>query len=112
MGYNTPSGAVVVSRPAVQETSTGCSVCDYGDDYGISYYYSPFILFSSILMWLIMLFVIAQLIIFGILGIILFIKSNIIKCPKCKKVFKIENKKLTNCPYCGAEIRKRPPRLN
>lgn len=110
MDFQAPPSSVVVSRPnTTQETSTGCAVCngDFEYDYDLPFYYSPssvFTMFGYLLLFLVGLFIISQAVILGFIGIIAFIRKNIIKCPKCKKVFKKENKNLTHCPYCGTEL--------
>lgn len=109
MDYQAPHSSVVVTRPAAQETSTECAVCngDYEYDYDFPFYYSTsgiFTMLGYILLVVVGFFVISQAIILSLVGIIAFFRRNIIKCPKCKRVFKKENKNLTNCPYCGAEL--------
>ncbi len=110
MDFQAPPSSVVVSRPSVQETSTVCTTCDVGYDYeyDIPYFYytgpNIFTIFGYVLLFLVGFFIISQLIIFSLIGIIVFFKKNIVKCPKCKKIFKKENKNLTHCPFCGTEL--------
>ena len=110
MNYQAPPSSVVVSRPSAPETSTGCAVCsgDYEYDYDLPFYYSPFgvfTMFGYLLLVLVGIFIVAQVVLLGLIGIIAYIRQNIIKCPKCKKVFKKENKNLTHCPFCGTELK-------
>lgn len=104
-----PNAVTVTRSTAPQETTcTTCGDADYYDyDIGLPAYYYP----SGMLMLLLYAIVIlaglciaAYTIIFSFLGIFLYIKRNIIKCRKCKKVFKKENKNLTHCPYCGTPL--------
>ena len=109
MDFQVPPSSVVVSRPSVQETSTGCAVCDgdYDYEYDLPIYYSTsgiFSMFGYILLLIVAFLIISQLIILSLIGIIVFFKKNIVKCPKCKKIFKKENKNLTHCPFCGTEL--------
>lgn len=110
MNYQAPPNSVVVSRPSAPETSTGCAVCsgDFEYDYDLPFYYSPFgvfTMFGYLLLVLVGIFIVAQVVLLGLIGIIAYVRQNIIKCPKCKKVFKKENKNLTHCPFCGTELK-------
>lgn len=103
-----PKAVTVTRSTAPQETT--CTTCggDYDYDIGLPFYYYPMGMLTVLLYAVVIvagLFIAAQAIIFGTLGIFLYIKRKVIKCPKCKKIFKKENKNLTHCPYCGTELK-------
>ena len=103
-----PKAVTVTRSTAPQETTcTTCGDYDYDYDIGLPAYYYPTGMLTILIYAIVILaaiFIAIQAVIFSVLGIILFFKKNIIKCPKCKKVFKKENKNLTHCPYCGTEL--------
>lgn len=102
-----PKAVTVTRSTAPQETT--CTTCGgYDYDIELPYYYYPTGMLTILIYAIVIvagLFIAVQAVILGAVGIILFVKRNIIKCPNCKKVFKKENKNLTHCPYCGKELK-------
>ena len=72
-----------------------------------SYYYNPFSLlmsaFSS-LIWVLILAIMLQAIIWGLISVFFLVKQKEYKCPKCKRKFKYTKKKPKRCMYCGAQL--------
>ena len=80
------------------------------ESYGLpSYYFNPMGLLMNVFfsfLWVLILAVMLQVVIWGVISVYFLIKPKEVKCPNCGKKIRCKKSKPKQCLFCGSPLEK------